>query len=208
MIAPTWQTENITLYAGDCLHTMRELETFIADAAICEPPFPGEDSIEEYSPWIAKLVYRLSQAVKPDGFIIFWAPLLDCYHWSKWYPEGYQIIPVKRDIGQLWDPIVYWLNSKEAVERCENNPYLESPCQPLKAASYFTRSRPVKVLKRLIDFSSLPGDTILDPCMGHGSTGLACLETGRKFIGVENDVKTFEVARDQLSEQAVIEIAK
>jgi DNA modification methylase len=41
---------------------------------------------------------------------------------------------------------------------------------------------------------STPGDVILDPYMGSGTTGVACIRTGRKFIGVEKDPKHFETA--------------
>lgn len=50
--------------------------------------------------------------------------------------------------------------------------------------------KPVELLRRLIECSTLPGDTILDPCCGSGSTLVAALETKRKALGIEKD-RTF-----------------
>ena len=43
-----------------------------------------------------------------------------------------------------------------------------------------------------------PGEAVLDNCMGSGSTGVACLETGRDFIGIERDEKYFEIAKERI----------
>jgi len=48
------------------------------------------------------------------------------------------------------------------------------------------------------DFTD-PGDTILDPFMGSGTTGVACVELGRNFIGIEKDRKWFEVAQERIA---------
>lgn len=58
--------------------------------------------------------------------------------------------------------------------------------------------KPVELLKNLILNSSQPGQIVLDPFMGSGSTACAALETGRKFLGFENDPKFVEVATSRL----------
>ena len=42
------------------------------------------------------------------------------------------------------------------------------------------------------------GDTVLDNCMGSGSTGVASIRAGRSFIGIERDEKYFEIARERI----------
>jgi DNA modification methylase len=44
-----------------------------------------------------------------------------------------------------------------------------------------------------------PGDTILDPFMGSGTTGVACIQTGRNFIGIEKERKYFEIAERRIA---------
>lgn len=55
-------------------------------------------------------------------------------------------------------------------------------------------AKPLGLMKALVEVVSPVGGTVLDPFMGSGSTGVACVQYGRKFIGVEKDPKYFEVA--------------
>ena len=58
--------------------------------------------------------------------------------------------------------------------------------------------KPVALLEHLIKTYTNEGDIVLDNCMGSGSTGVACLNTNRNFIGIELDKKYFEIAKDRL----------
>lgn len=54
--------------------------------------------------------------------------------------------------------------------------------------------KPVELISEMMLTSSNQGDTILDPFMGSGTTGVAAIKLGRKFIGIEQDAKWFDVA--------------
>jgi site-specific DNA-methyltransferase (adenine-specific) len=54
--------------------------------------------------------------------------------------------------------------------------------------------KPLTVIEPLVAASSAAGDAVLDPFMGSGTTGVACVRTGRKFIGVEKEPKYFDIA--------------
>ncbi|MDF2809526.1 MAG: hypothetical protein K0S56_557 [Microvirga sp.] len=58
--------------------------------------------------------------------------------------------------------------------------------------------KPVPLMRELLQDFTNPGQTILDPFMGSGTTGVACARMGRKFIGVELDPKYFDVACDRI----------
>ena len=60
--------------------------------------------------------------------------------------------------------------------------------------------KPVELLEYLIKTYSNEGETILDNCMGSGSTGVACMNTGRKFIGIELDSKYFNIAESRIKD--------
>jgi DNA modification methylase len=60
--------------------------------------------------------------------------------------------------------------------------------------------KPVKLLEFLILTYTQTGGTVLDSCMGSGSTGVACLRTGRNFIGIEKDGHYFSVAKKRLEQ--------
>lgn len=54
--------------------------------------------------------------------------------------------------------------------------------------------KPVRFMQRLVGRCSLPAETICDPFMGSGTTGVACAKLGRKFIGIELDPRYFDIA--------------
>lgn len=60
--------------------------------------------------------------------------------------------------------------------------------------------KPVALLEYLIHTYTNMGMTVLDNCMGSGSTGVACVNTGRKFIGIELDPGYFEAAKQRIEE--------
>ena len=60
--------------------------------------------------------------------------------------------------------------------------------------------KPTDLIKWCLKYYSNEGDTILDPTMGSGSTGVACKEMNRNFIGIEKDEKIFNVAVERINE--------
>ncbi|EKN3733730.1 site-specific DNA-methyltransferase [Yersinia enterocolitica] len=58
--------------------------------------------------------------------------------------------------------------------------------------------KPVKLMEYLIRTYTNEGMTVLDNCMGSGTTGVACVNTGRKFIGIELDKNYFDIARKRI----------
>ena len=58
--------------------------------------------------------------------------------------------------------------------------------------------KPTEIIQEIIELSSNENDIILDPFMGSGSTGVACLNLNRKFIGIELDENYFNIAKDRI----------
>lgn len=58
--------------------------------------------------------------------------------------------------------------------------------------------KPVKLIEHLIKTYSNEGQTVMDNTMGSGTTGVACINTNRKFIGIEKDDKYFEIAETRI----------
>lgn len=58
--------------------------------------------------------------------------------------------------------------------------------------------KPVALMEYLIRTYTNPGDTVLDNCMGSGTTGVACANTGRRFIGIEKDDNYFAIAKQRI----------
>jgi site-specific DNA-methyltransferase (adenine-specific) len=64
--------------------------------------------------------------------------------------------------------------------------------------------KPLALMEYLIKTYSNENDTILDPCMGSGTTGVSCIQTNRNFIGIEKDEKYFDIAEKRIEGTAPI----
>lgn len=71
---------------------------------------------------------------------------------------------------------------------------------PSEGKTVHPTQKPVALLEYLINTYSNENEIILDNCMGSGSTGVACILTNRKFIGIELDDKYFEISKSRLNE--------
>ena len=59
--------------------------------------------------------------------------------------------------------------------------------------------KPVPLLEYLIKTYTNEGDTVLDNCMGSGSTGVACVNLNRNFIGIELEEEYFDIANERIN---------
>lgn len=132
-------------------------------------------------------------------------PVFDTFQFFVWHKTN--PVPKFRKAGFLnscelivcmWNKGHTWNFGKQN----EMHNFFECPIcmgpERLKNPKHPTQ-KPVKLLKHLISIASNKGDVILDPFMGVGSTGVAALEMGRKFIGIEIDKEYFEAAKKRLS---------
>lgn len=82
-------------------------------------------------------------------------------------------------------------------ERCANTVFR----YPTVRGKLHPTQKPLALMERLISASSNSGDKILDFCMGSGTTGVACVRSGRNFIGIEKDVTYFGKAKERIEEE-------
>lgn len=75
---------------------------------------------------------------------------------------------------------------------------------PQNGARFHPTQKPVALLEYLIKTYTLEGQTVLDPTMGSGSTGVACVNLKRNFIGIEKDEKYFRVAKGRIHDVAIL----
>lgn len=76
---------------------------------------------------------------------------------------------------------------------------LEFP-KPHPSVSVHPTQKPVALLEYLIRTYTNEGDLVLDNCMGSGSTGVACMNTNRRFIGIELDENYFNIAKERIKD--------
>lgn len=115
-------------------------------------------------------------------------------------PQGLKPYTGKQDLRKKTTDI-YRMNGEPKPQK-----YTGYPTHVLKFNSVNSNSRqhptqkPVSLLEYLIKTYTNEGETVLDNCAGSGSTGIAALNTGRKFIGIEKDRKYFDVMCNRIGD--------
>ncbi len=126
-------------------------------------------------------------------------------HYAARLPIGTTLVWIKRadHLFQsfLSDAELAWMKGGHGVycfrkqfpppsRMAENNGAVAHPTQ-----------KPIELMKWCLDMAKIPvGATVLDPYMGSGTTGVACIQTGRKFIGFELDRKYCELAARRIAD--------
>ena len=89
-------------------------------------------------------------------------------------------------------------HKKETIQEWTNYPFdvlqFESVGKPIHPTE-----KPVALLEYLIKTYTNENETVLDNCMGSGSTGVACVNTNRNFIGIELDENYFNIAKERIN---------
>ena len=216
---PDYERDGIRLYCGDCLEILPQLEAGSVACVVTDPPYAlpaahcvgarsastpqrsiGDLSIVEY--W-----FKGVAALFPDGVPLYVFcdgqsyPIFfrSCY--SRW----------KRIRPLIWDKVASfngytWRHQHELIAWCESDTCERVPtgdgdiirCRvvPVDKRSH-PAEKPVELIEAIIGKTE---GTILDPFMGSGTTGIACVKHGRQFIGIEIEPKYFDIAVKRIEE--------
>ena len=210
----------IELHLGDCLEVMRSMPDKSVDAVITDPPYGiGESRKRVMSRGgVTKLSGANNKYVAPKDYGEF--------EWDKKPASDEQIAElIRTSVNQVifggnyfnlppspcwvvWDKQngtndfadceLAWTSYKTAVRKIEWkwNGFIRQG----NDIRYHPTQKPLGVMKWLIEKYTHEGDTILDPFMGSGTTGVACVQTGRNFIGIEIDPTYFAIAERRIKE--------
>ena len=180
------QIGDCTLYQGDCLEIMPTLGK--VDAVVTDPPYPNE-YVEEYQ-------YKdgtLERLAIQRG-LVFWtsrAPFPLQYStmhvWDKKIRVG-RDFELVYEIGGNAESVVfrYYLVNSSVAASMTRDVFTSHPSQ-----------KPIALLTEVVSRTS---GSVLDPFMGSGTTGVACVNLDRKFIGIEIDEGYFDIACRRIQE--------
>ena len=118
----------------------------------------------------------------------------------KYYPQGLiKKKKIRRDTDKKFGTVAGKRPSHKAVIVSE---YTNYPFDVLNFDSVVkkqhTNQKPVELLEYLVKTYTNEGESVLDNCMGSGSTGVACINTNRNFIGFELDENYFNIAKNRI----------
>jgi site-specific DNA-methyltransferase (adenine-specific) len=119
--------------------------------------------------------------------------LIDIFNIDKY--KGFKTY---EELREEYEELRYTFNTARVKEdlRANSNVWLYPPA---KKQGHIT-PKPVEMLENIINHSTNKGDVVLDCFMGSGSTGVACLNTKRRFIGIEKDGKYFNISKERLED--------
>jgi len=193
---PTWEREGIKLYLGDCLEVLPHLPK--VDAVVTDPPYGLGERLKggQSGEWSRGFKTAPEWDTKTVDQFISHALFLS--KWQVIFGGNYYALPPAR-CWLLWDKMQEHTGSH--AEMAWTN--LDKPVRTFRmsraeAYSLMNKEHPTQKPLTLMQWciEQLPANTeiILDPFMGSGTTGVACVKLGRKFIGIEKEPKYFEIA--------------
>ena len=106
-------------------------------------------------------------------------------------------------MGQIEHIIMFRKGKGRPINDCGTSDLLSFKVNKLKDAdghNLHDTEKPVELMEVLVKNSSNEGDTVLDPFMGIGTTGVASIKNGRNFIGMEIDPKYHEIAEKRMED--------
>lgn len=236
---PYYQSERVTLYHGDCLSILPELEACSIDSVVSDPPYCSGGYLEAQKN--TKAQGLRGSTVSADGFQWFssdnmstggllWllrSVLMNARRllrrnrsallFTDWRMVPH-LAPGLESSGLRYRNMIVWdkgsaglgVGFKPAYEIVlefsnGSTDYQTRTGQNILRSSRVHASskqhgceKPVALLSELVSVVAATDGLVLDPFTGSGTTGVACIKTGRKFIGIEIDEKYCEIAAKRI----------
>jgi len=203
-----------TLHLGDCLDYMRGMESGCVDAVVTDPPYGiGEARNKNKSRAVLAISKDYGEHDWDDERVSdehieqlrrvsvqqvifggnYYADILPASSsWIVWDKRN-----GKTDFA---DCELAWTSHKRAVRKIEWT--WHGMIRRGRDIRYHPTQKPLGVMRWIVENYTSPGDLIFDPFMGSGTTGVAALQLGRRFIGCEIDPDYFAIAEKRISEAA------
>ena len=196
------------IYCGDCLSILPSFPPKSVDMILCDPPYGVNLGYDVYKDtednWYKLMTSFLPEAIRVAKLVILPSCQIKRLKWIyENFPPDWLICWYKGSTGcsahigfNDWEPhLVYgkikgvWMHDYFQVRNNEKMGSYGHPCP-----------KPIGWARWLIEKGTKEGMSVCDPFMGSGTTGVACKELGRSFIGIEIDKGYFEIAQKRIQQ--------
>jgi site-specific DNA-methyltransferase (adenine-specific) len=224
------KVKDIELWLGNCLEKMKDITDGSIDMICCDPPYKttkrgsyggtggflknddslkGKGGFSENSLEVNDYLPEIMRCLKEGGQGILFTndKNLVKFHLSL-LSVGFKIFKTLVWAKNTCITNMYYMNSHEymiffrkgrakKINNCGTRTVLtfNNPTNKMHPSE-----KPVDLLSVLIKNSTIEGDIVLDFTMGSGSTGIACINTNRRFLGIEIDETYFKIAKNRIEE--------
>ena len=216
----------VLLMQGDCLELMKDIPDGSVDMVLTDPPYGIDYQSQrkkDKSEWMPKIkndkrpfidfIPLIKRILKPTGCVMVFTrwdvqqKFIDEMNDSGlkvknvliWDKEIHGMGDLKRAFASRYESIIF--HSERGFEFNGKRPQDIIKCRrALPNELKHPNEKPVRLMEELICKCTHKGAVVLDLFMGSGTTGVACVNTGRDFIGMELDPGYFEVAKQRIEE--------
>jgi DNA modification methylase len=203
-IKPYYEADGITIYNGDCLNIIPSISANI-NVVITDPPYNvglnycGGDNRKDYREWCQtwfKLM-PMPMIITPGMVNIkMWLEFSSPTWICAWLKPN-QCSSSSLGGFNVWEPILVY---GKLAKRIPQDAWVCSIGTNQVEAAGHPCPKWFPFWKKLLSISTMPGDCVLDPFMGSGTTLKAAKELGRKAIGIEINTKYCDIAIARLSQ--------
>jgi DNA modification methylase len=200
---------------------MRTLDAGSVDAVITDPPFgigfkyaTHDDTPEGYGQWLWSVLQEAERLCRPGSPVFVWQAMPNIRQLADWFPREWRLFAACKNFVQMrpiamqyaFDPVVVWWTEGERwAAKTASRDYFVANTSPsarrpgtLNYVEGHPCPRPLDQVQHIVEQWVCPGGTVLDCFAGSGTTGVACVQTGRKFIGCEIDPGYFAIAEKRI----------
>lgn len=214
----------VKLFQGDCLELMKNIPDNSVDLLLTDPPY-GIDFQSRHHNDKTKRMPKILNDKKPfTGFIPLikskiakTGGILSFTRWDVqqifidefirnglkpknvliWDKKSNGMGNLKKAFGSRYESVIWIPNDDFKFENGRPQDLISVPKVPSLKLVH-PNEKPVELLEFLIKKTTLKNATVLDCFMGSGSTGVACVNTNRNFIGMELDEKYYKIAEERI----------
>jgi len=203
-INPTWQTDDgrVKLWLGDCLDVLPTLAAGSVDAVVTDPPY----GVSYSSGWDnefkdVRIAGDETTAARDAALSMMrHVPAIVFGSWKAPKPNGVKMVLIwdKGTVG-MGDLSLPWFPSTEeiyVIGRGFVGSRTSSVMRHWVRNKHHPTEKPEALMVELAE--KCPGEAILDPFMGSGTTGVAAVRLGRQFLGCETDPTHYETAKRRI----------
>ena len=199
------QSSKFQLIHDEFENAAQEIEPGSIDAIITDPPYP-----EEYLYLYGILAREAKRLLKPGGSLLvmtgqsYLPQIMEMmtafmtYQWTLSYltPGGQSPQIWQRKVNTFWKPIIWFINGEY------DGDWIGDVCKSAvndNDKRYHDWGQSESGMTDLVHRFTYPGDLILDPFCGAGTTGIVSLEMGRRFIGIDKDRTAIETSASRIA---------
>ena len=205
MMGDDWQ-----VITGDCLEVMRGMGNKSARLVFADPPYNNgtayhgyNDNRADYDLWCAAWFAecrRIGERViitPGHGNLWMWPTIEKPWGVGCWYKPGN---PATSVLGWVtWEPWLFYGTGSTVLGGPDT---IRATVSKQKDVGDHPCPKPLDLLTQLIEKATKPGDIVIDPFTGSGTTGVAAIQTGRRFLGIEIDEGYADIARARIAKAA------